>query len=141
MKAVNIYLHFADKAEEIFTFYRSVFGGTFSILHRYGDTPMAEKLSPADRAKIVHVSLPLPNGSILMGSDCCASMGPPVTMGNNFSISIEADTEAEVDKIIGALAAGGKLTMPVQKTFWGAYFGMCVDRFGIQWMLSYTYPK
>jgi PhnB protein len=141
MKSVNVYLHFADKCEEIFTFYQSVFGGKFSILHRYGDTPMGDKLSASDRNKIVHVSLPLANGSILMGSDCCASMGPPIKIGNNFSISMESESPEEVDTFHKALSSGGTITMPAQKTFWGAYFAMCIDRFGVQWMMSYTYPK
>jgi PhnB protein len=64
-----------------------------------------------------------------------------VTYGNNFSISLSAENTGEADKLFSELSSGGVVTMPLQNTFWGDYFGMCIDKFGINWMISYTMPK
>jgi PhnB protein len=69
------------------------------------------------------------------------SMGDKVVPGNNFSISVGADSEQEADQLFNGLSAGGKITMPLARTFWGAYFGMFIDKFGIKWMVNYDYPQ
>ena len=76
-----------------------------------------------------------------MGSDSSEAFGKATIAGNNFSISINADSKAEADKLFSAVSAGGNITMPLADTFWGSYFGMCVDKFGIAWMMSYDEPK
>jgi PhnB protein len=141
MKSVNPYLNFPGTTEQAFAFYRSVFGGEFMTLMRFGESPMAAQVPAGDKNKIMHVSLPLPSGGVLMASDACEGFGPKLTAGNNFTIQIECDGEAEASKLFAGLSAGGAVGMPLQKTFWGAFFGMCTDRFGVQWMLNYTYPK
>ena len=140
MKAVNPYLNFPGNTEEAFNFYKSVFGGEFLSLQRFKDTPEAARIPAAEADKIMHVSLPLGKDNALMGTDALESMGHPLTTGNNFSIALETDNEGEADKLFQALSAGGKAAMPMVKTFWGAYFGMFTDRFGVQWMISYTCP-
>ena len=72
-----------------------------------------------------------------MGSDSSAEFGQATVMGNNFSISVNTGSEEEADKMFNGLSAGGNVTMPMSKTFWGSYFGMLVDKFGIQWMVSF----
>lgn len=141
MKAVNPYLNFPGTSEQAFLFYRSVFGGEFAVLMRFGDMPGGDHTSAQDRDKIMHVSLPLPNGTILMATDSCDSRGHQLQVGNNFYICLDCDDEAEVTKLFGALTAGGKVEMSPQKTFWGAFFAMGTDRFGVQWMFQYCYPK
>jgi PhnB protein len=143
MATINPYLNFNGNCEAAFTFYQSVFGGEFPYIGRFKDMPpMDGKAIPeADAEKIMHVSLPISNETMLMGSDCLEGYGPPFAIGNNFSISISADSEAEADKLFNAISAGGSVTMPLGKTFWGSYFGMCVDKFGIAWMMSYDYNK
>jgi PhnB protein len=141
MKAVNPYLNFPGTTEEAFRFYRSVFGGEFSVVQRFGDTPMAEQMSAAERNRIMHIALPLKNGSVLMATDACEGMGSKLTIGNNNHIAIEADSEAEAMELFNGLSAGGKVEMAPQKMFWGAFFGSWADRFGVQWMVNYTYPK
>jgi PhnB protein len=141
MKQVNIYLNFNGTTEEAFNFYKSVFGGEFAYLQRFKDTPEAEKLSASDGEKIMHVSLPLGNGLILMGTDALESMGQKLTVGNNFYISVEVESKDEADRLFEKLSVGGKIEMPMQDAFWGAYFGMFTDKFGIQWMIDYTYKK
>lgn len=139
MKAVNPYLNFPGTTEQAFQFYRSVFGGQFAVLQRFGDLPNGDQTPTQDRNKIMHVSLPLPNGNVLMGTDACESVGQKLIMGNNFSISLECESEAEVTSLFTALTVGGKVEMSPQKTFWGAFFAMGTDRFGVQWMFNYQH--
>ncbi len=136
MTAVNPYLNFSGNCEEAFDFYQSVFGGEFIMVMRFKDVPAEYQMAASEAEKIMHVSLPIGPGTILMGSDTPAAMGPTTT-GNNFSISISTDSQAEATKLFNGLSASGQITMPLDKTFWGAYFGMCTDKFGIQWMVSY----
>ena len=138
MTTVNVYLTFNGNCEEVFNFYKSVFGGDFTYIGRFKDMPQEPgKPIPANLAnKIMHVSLPVSNETILMGSDAMEGFGPPITVGNNFGISINADSTKSADNYFSKLSAGGKVTMPLQKQFWGAKFGMLVDKFGTGWMLS-----
>ena len=135
MATLNPYLNFNGNCEEAFNYYKSVFGGEFVTVMKYGEMPGEQPMSEADKKKLLHVSLPIGKGTTLMGSDMPESM-PAVIIGNNFTISVNVDNEAEADKIFDGLAAGGKVSMPMQKTFWSPYFGMCADRFGIQWMVN-----
>lgn len=140
MATINPYLNFPGNAEEAFTFYKSVFGGELMIV-RYSDTPEASgNLSEEDKHKLMHVSLPIGKGNVLMATDVTASSKrPEVEPGNNFYLSIAADSEAEADTLFNALAKGGNVTMPIGKAFWNAYFGMLTDQFGVKWMVNYDY--
>jgi PhnB protein len=137
MVAVNPYLNFMGKTEEAFNFYRSVFGGEFLFLQRFKDTPHGEQLPVADREKIMHIALPIGKGTILMATDMLESMGQKLVAGNNFSLAIQPESEKEADDIFKRLSAGGNVQMPLEKAFWGAYFGMLTDKFDIQWMVNY----
>jgi PhnB protein len=139
MPTINPYLNFDGNTEEAFNFYKSVFGGEFSIFQRFKETPMAGNIAAGDQEKLMHVSLPIGPGSVLMASDTVESMGQSVVMGNNMSVSAGADSEAEATRLFDGLSAGGKIEMPMQKTFWGSFFGMVTDRFGVRWMISYDY--
>ncbi len=141
MAAINPYLNFAGNTEEAFNFYKSVFGGEFVGLTRFKDVPAEAKVPVNEKEKLMHVSLPIGKTNILMGTDALESQGWKLTFGNNFSLSVEAESKEEADKIFKGLSSGGKVTMPQSDTFWGSYFGMVNDKFGIQWMVSYTYPK
>lgn len=142
MAQVNPYLLFNGTCEAAFNFYKSVFGGEFPYIGRFKDAPPqpGHELSASDAERIMHVSLPISKETILMGSDSTSQHGD-VKMGNNFSISINASSEAEADKIFNGLSAGGSIIMPMNKTFWGAYFGMFTDKFGIGWMVNYDYNQ
>ncbi|MFZ1083142.1 MAG: VOC family protein [Candidatus Kryptoniota bacterium] len=141
MATFNPYLNFPGNTEEAFKFYKSVFGGDFASLLRFKDTPEAGKVSASEKEKIMHISLPVGKGNVLMGTDALETMGHKLTAGNNFYISIEGDNIEEAKKFFNGLSIGGKVEMPLQDTFWGAYFGMVADKFGIRWMINYTYPK
>jgi PhnB protein len=140
MAVVNPYLTFSGNCEAAFTFYKSVFGGEFQFIGKFKDMPPMEgskPLSAVDGEKVMHISLPISKETILMGSDSLDGFGPPTTIGNNFSISVNTGSTEEADKIFKGLSAEGNVTMPMSSTFWGSYFGMCVDQFNIQWMVSF----
>ena len=139
MATVNPYLIFNGNCEEAFLFYKSVFGGEFPYIGKFGDMPADEntpKLSESDANRVMHVTLPIGKETILMGSDSNTASGD-VKFGHNISISINTDSIAEADKLFNGLSAGGHVSMPMNKTFWGAYFGMFTDKFGIDWMVNF----
>ena len=138
---MNPYLNYNGNAEEAFNFYKKVFGTEFKMVQRFKDVPGGDKVSAEDQNKIMHISLPIGNDNYLMASDSLESMGQKLHEGNNFYISIEADSKEEAKKLFDGLSSGGKIEMPMEDTFWGAYFGSFKDKFGIQWMISHTYPK
>ena len=140
MTAVNPYLNFGGNCEEAFNFYKSIFGGEFLTIMRFKDVPAEYQMAESEAEKIMHVAIPVGQGTILMGSDTPAAMGPTTT-GNNFSIVISAESEEEATKLFNGLSAGGQVTMPLEKAFWDAYFGMLIDKFGVQWMVSYDYSQ
>jgi uncharacterized protein YndB with AHSA1/START domain/uncharacterized glyoxalase superfamily protein PhnB len=141
MARVSTYLNFPDKTEEAFIFYKSVFGGEFGGqgIQRFGDIPPAEgqpPLSAADKKLILHIELPILGGHVLMGTDAPESMGFRVNFGNNYYICLEPDSRKETKRLFDALAIGGTITMELQDMFWGAYFGSCTDKFGVNWMVN-----
>lgn len=140
MARTSTYLNFPGNCEEAFNFYRSVFGGDFiGDVSRYSDVPPSTEFPPlpeSDMNMVIHVALPITGGHILMGSDAPASMGFTVTPGNNVHINLEPDTREETERLFKALSEGGKVTMKLQDMFWGAYFGSCIDRYGISWMVN-----
>jgi PhnB protein len=121
-------------------FYRTVFGGDFSgSIARFKDMPSQPgqpPLSEADANLVLHVELPILGGHMLMGTDAPESMGFTLMPGNNVCLNLEPDTRAETDRLFAALSDGGKVEMPLQDMFWGAYFGILIDRFGMRWMFN-----
>jgi PhnB protein len=146
MARVNTYLNFPRNTEEVFNFYRSIFGGEFSgsgIL-RLGDIPSAEgmpKIADEDKNLIMHIELPIVGGHLLMGTDAPESMGFKLISGNNIYINLEPDTRVETKRFFDALSEGGKITMDLQDMFWGSYYGSCIDKFGINWMFNCSEKK
>jgi PhnB protein len=141
MTTVNTYLNFDGNCEEAFTFYKSVFGGEFPYIGRFSDMPPQEGMPPmpTEMAKrIMHVSLPISKETMLMGSDTGGEWAASYKQGNNFSISISTDSKEEADRLFNKLSEGGQQTMPMNQTFWGDYFGMFTDKFGVNWMVSFN---
>ncbi|MBS1565234.1 MAG: SRPBCC domain-containing protein [Bacteroidetes bacterium] len=141
MARVSTYLNFPGNTEKAFIFYKSVFGSEFQGdgIKRFGDIPPADgmpALQEADKKLILHVELPILGGHILMGTDAPESMGFNISFGNNVHINLEPDTREETKRLFDALSAGGKVTMELQDMFWGAYYGSCTDKFGVQWMFN-----
>jgi PhnB protein len=138
MKRAHPHLNFAGNTEEAFTFYRSVFAGEFTTLLRFRDFGPAEGAPATDLDKIAHISLPIGQGCILMGTDALESHGRTLLVGNNVSFSLESESADEAERLFGALADGGSVTTPLMQTEWAERYGMCADRFGIQWMVNFT---
>jgi PhnB protein len=143
MARVSTYLNFARNTEEAFNFYKSVFGGEFGGMGiaRFSDMPPMEgapSIAEGDKNLIMHIELPIVGGHVLMGTDSPESMGFNVNFGNNVHINLEPDTREETKKLFTALSAGGKVTMELQDMFWGAYYGSCTDKYGVQWMFNCT---
>ena len=146
MATINPYLNFNGNTEEAFNFYKSVFGGEFAAVMRFGDFQQSEgceemKVAENELDKIMHIALPIGNGNVLMATDALESMGQKLTEGNNFSISVSADSKEEADRLFKGLSEGGKVEMPLADAFWGAYFGMLQDKLGVRWMVSYDYKS
>lgn len=136
MNSLNPYLNFNGNTEEVFNFYKGVFGGEFAMLMRFGDTPGCEDMPETEKNGIMHVALPI-GSSVLMGTDVPKSM-EQVSTGTNISISVNVSSREEADRVYNGLSAGGKATMPMNDMFWGDYYGMLTDKFEIQWMISYN---
>ncbi len=142
MRNISPYLLFNGQAQEAFDFYKSVFGGEFGMVQKFKEVPEEDRerggIKGEEGEKLIHISLPV-GRFVLMGSDAPESRR--VDMGNNFAISLETDSKEEAGKVFQALSEDGEVTMPLSDTFWGAYYGMLRDKFGIGWMVGYTYPK
>ena len=142
MTKLNTYLNFAGNAEEAFGFYKSVFGGSFTSVVRFKDMPMeGVKIPTKDENKIMHIALPIGRDDVLMASDTLESLGQTLTQGNNVYVSVHPETKEEADRIFKALSAGGTVEMPIANQPWGDYWGSFRDKFGVLWMVNYSYPK
>jgi PhnB protein len=137
MPVLNPYLNFMGNTEEAFNFYRSVFGGEFTSVVRFKDTPESERVPEKEKNMLMHIALPIGKGNMLMGTDALESMGHKLNMGDNMSLSLNTDSKEEADKLFEGLSQGGKVDVPMSKMFWGDYFGMFKDKFGVQWMISF----
>ncbi|MFD0701236.1 VOC family protein [Myroides pelagicus] len=139
MATTNTYLTFEGTCEQAFTFYRSVFGGEFTYIARFSDIPPSEEffVEEGDKDKIMHVSLPI-GQSVLMGSDNSCANPVKFIQGNNFSVSVIVQSKQEANDIFQGLSDGATIVMPLADMFWGDYYGMLVDKFGIQWMVNFS---
>ena len=140
MATFNPYLHFTGNTEEAFNFYRSVLGGEFTKALRYKDLPQSDehKIPEEHLNKIMHIALPIGKGNVLFGSDAIMeSAEKKFAFGDNFHISISADSKEEAVNLFNGLSSGGKIEMPIAESAWGSYFGMFADKFGIQWTVDF----
>ncbi len=128
---LNPYLGFRDSAREALEFYKSVFGGELT-LSTYAEFQASE--DSAEQDKIMHGQLTSDNGLVLMGADIPNSM--ELSPGSNYSISLSGDDEAELRRYWNKLSEGGTVREPLEQAPWGDSFGMCIDRFGVSWMVN-----
>jgi PhnB protein len=128
---LNPYLNFRDSAAEAMKFYHSVFGGELNS-STFGEFQASQ--DPAEQNKVMHSMLTTENGLVLMASDLPNSM--EYTPGNNFAVSLSGEDDGELRGYWEKLSDGGMVTMPLDKAPWGDTFGMCVDRFGISWLVN-----
>lgn len=136
MTTVNPYIYFNGNCEEAFNFYKTVFRREFTYLGRYKDVPQANRnIFKETDEKIMHVTLPISDETTLMGSDNVEAYNE-ILAYDNFSLILHSDEKAEVDRLFSELAKGGQIKMPTTQTFWGSYYGICIDKFGIQWKVT-----
>ncbi len=140
MAILNQMIRFDGKTEEAFDFYKLAFGTKLTSIMRWKEMPGNNKLSKKDGDKIMHIALPVGEFS-LMGSDVIGEYKKKFNEGNNFSIVIQAKSKEEANSLYKKLSNGGKIFMPLSDSFWGSYYAQFHDKFGIEWMINYTYPK
>ena len=132
MLQLDTYLFFNGTCAEAMRFYERTLGGKLTLMTN-AQSPIADKLPPGSGDRILHARLEL-DGRTLMASDWSGSQPYPGTKG--FSLALAYPTVADAKRVFETLAAGGKVTMPLEKTFWAEIFGMLVDRYGIAWMVN-----
>jgi PhnB protein len=138
MTKLHSYLNFGGNAEEAFGFYKSVFGGEFTSVVRFKDLPMEGVTIPKeDEDKMMHISLPIGEDSLLMASDVLESLGQQLVQGNNVYVSVNPDSRDEADRIFNGLSEGAEIEMPIDDQVWGDYFGSLKDKFGVRWMVNH----
>jgi PhnB protein len=141
MSKVSIYLNFMGNTEEAFNFYKKVFKAEFSSpFQRMKDVPPDPNMPPLaedEKDKILHVALPILNGTEIMGTDMLKSMGHELRIGNNTTISLQPDSLDECKRLYSELSEGSSDKMDIQKMFWGAWWGTCLDKYGIRWMFNF----
>lgn len=129
---VSTHLIFRGQCEAAFTFYERTLGGTILTMLAYGDSPLAQQVSPEWRRKIVHATLTV-GGRALTGADVLpAEYAPP----QGFYVLLGVDGRREAERIFHAMAVGGAVKLPIQKTFWSPCFGVLIDAFGIPWEIN-----
>lgn len=126
------YLMFSDQCAAAFRFYAELLGGEIIALQTHGDSPVANEVPPDWHSLVIHARLKI-GDQVLMGSD---SPPPYREKTQGMYVSLQLDTLVEARRVFGALAEGGVIKMPFEKTFWAAGFGMLVDRFGTPWMVN-----
>lgn len=146
MARVSTYLNFPGTTEAAFAHYRAVFGTDFETPPlRFGDMPAQPDQPPLPEEalqKVMHVALPILGGHVLMGTDVIPGSGCGAhEMGNAVTLNLEPDTRAEADRLYAALSEGGSADAPMADMFWGAYWGVLQDRFGLRWMINCAEPK
>jgi PhnB protein len=139
---ISTYLTFDGQAREAFTFYEQALGGTLEAMMSFAEAPDSESIPAEYAERIMHTCLRL-GDSLLMASDTL----PGMTCGSGdyegikgCSVSLHPDSVAEAERLFAALAAGGRIEMPLEKTFWAERFGTLVDQFGVSWMVNCEQP-
>ena len=132
----STHLHFNGNCREAFDFYARTLGGRIVFAMTYAESPSAEEVPAEARDKIIHARIDL-GGQFLLGCDA-PTQHYHAPQGFNVMAAVEKPAEAE--RVFNALAAGGKVTMPFEETFWAHRFGMCTDRFGVPWMVNCEKP-
>ncbi|HEX2678264.1 MAG TPA: VOC family protein [Polyangiales bacterium] len=141
MQLVHVYVNFPGTTDEAFKLYETVFGTKTLARMTFGEVPWAGDVPASAKGKVMHAELAITPSVHLMASDFVEGLSPgKLVRGNDFNISIVANDKAEADRAFTQLSAGGAVRMPIGNAPWGPYFGMCTDRFGVQWMISLPHP-
>jgi PhnB protein len=137
IRKLNPYLNFDGTAEKAVELYKSALGAKVETIQRFGDIP-GDASAPEHKNRVMHALLQVGEGTLMISD---SMPGHPVTLGSNIHVTLDFTDPADLNKKFQALSAGGKITMPLQDTFWGARFGMLVDAYGINWMFNCDLKK
>lgn len=138
MRTINPWINFNGNAEEAFTFYKSVFGGEFAKIIRFGDISSPEfPVAENDANKIMRIALPVGKHNVLIANDVPEFMGRTNENENRSKISVSAESREEANKIFSGLSADGDIEGQIGDTPWGSYAGMFRDKYGIEWIVEF----
>jgi PhnB protein len=138
MRTINPWINFNGNAEEAFTFYKSVFGGEFTKVIRFGELSSDEFPVPESEVnKIMYIALPLGKHNVIIANDVPEFMGRVNENENRSKIMVSAESSEEAEKIFNGLAAGGAIEGPIGDSPWGTYAGMLRDKYGIEWIVEF----
>lgn len=141
MQLVHIYVNFPGNTDEALKLYEEVFGTKIVARMTFGEASFMPNVPESAKGKIMHAQLPITEAVHLMASDFVEGLSPgKFVRGNDVNISIVANDKADADRAFALLSDGGAVRMPLANAPWGPYFGMCTDRFGVQWMVSLPHP-
>ena len=132
IRKLNPYLNFDGTAAKAIALYEKALGAKIESAQKFGDVP-GMQVPAENRDRVMHAVLHIGEGVVMLSD---SQPGVPVTAGNNNHVTLDFDDTAEMARRFDALSAGGRITMPLQDTFWGAKFGMLQDAYGIQWMFN-----
>ena len=133
MAQVRAYLGFTDDCQQAMEFYQGCFGGELTV-QTVGESPTAAHMPPEMHGRVMHSSLV--NGDLVL---MASGMNSDVRRGNSVTLMVECTSAEEIERIFERLAEGGRVTQPLEETFWGATFGHLTDRYGIPWMLNHAH--
>ncbi len=142
MATINTWINFNGNAEEAFTFYKSVFGGEFSKVVRFKDIA-SDELSVAEKEenKIMHIALPIGNGTMLIANDVPEVLGRVNEHENRSKILVSTESKEEADRLFNGLSSGGIVEGSIGDSPWGSYAGMFRDKYGIEWIIEFSPTK
>lgn len=135
IKEVVTYVNFDGRCEEAIEFYRKAVGAQVEVIMRFKDNPEPlppGQVPPGTENKIMHASMRIGNTTLMASDGRCTGKGAAFA---GFMLAVRVPTEADADRVFGALADGGQVQMPLAKTFFSPRFGMLADRFGVTWMV------
>ncbi|QNF34764.1 VOC family protein [Adhaeribacter swui] len=140
MATVNTYLYFNGNCEKAFNFYKSVFKKEFKFIGRYKDVPAdaRQNFPHCKDEHIMHIGLPISNETIIMGADIIDVKRQENSAARYFSLYINTESKEEADRLFDSFSKEGEIKLPISEQFWGSYYGICVDKFGINWKISFS---
>lgn len=140
MAIVNTYLYFNGDCEEAFELYSSVFNRDLKYVGRYKDVPQdaRQNFPNCEDEHIMHIALPISDETILMGADLIDINRKEKNTYNNFSLYVSTASKEEADRIFKSLSKEGDIKLPISNQFWGSYYGICMDKFGVHWKISFA---
>tara|TARA_R110002072_G_scaffold301694_1_gene482039 strand:+ start:8168 stop:8605 length:438 start_codon:yes stop_codon:yes gene_type:complete len=140
MAIINTYLYFNGDCEKAFAFYKSVFKKEITYIGRYKDVPKVARhhFQNFEDEHIMQITLPISQETILMGADIIDDNRQEKNVSKFFSLYVSTESKEEADRIFNSLSNEGEVKLPISDQFWGSYYGICMDKFGVNWKISFA---